>query len=62
MVCYGPCWKRIRTAKEKQRKLKEKESIVNRKEKEEKFYGFHQEERMGLPPSGMKREEREEKW
>ena len=46
----------------KAKEIRRKGSVVNRKEKEEKFYGFHQEERMGLPPSGMKREEREEKW
>ena len=46
----------------KAKEIRRKGSVVNRKEKEEKFYGFHQEERMVLPPSGMKREEREEKW
>ena len=46
----------------KSKEIKRKGSVVNRKEKEEKFYGPHKEERMVLLPSGMKREEREEKW
>ena len=46
----------------KAKEIRRKGSVVNRKKKEETFYGPHKEERMVLLPSGMKREEREEKW